>query len=394
MSRKHTKRYLMLLAAVGLLAIGANGSGTFASFNAEVANNGNTFASGTLFLHDTNGATTCASESVTSNSNLGTPFTADNGCAILFTATLPNYNTTLSTTLIAGSPITSLPVNAVPQVPAAGDELVLTSGGNSQKFYVTTAPSPSASTIQVDSQSPNFAYPATTTTVVDDAHFARLKLNNAGSLPASGIKFSLGSGGCSASSSYSTANTVGTGGASGTSLPLGTPLAAGVYLPSGSVVTISDGVNSETVHTAAAAGPGAVALTVTTLASSHVATTAITLAVSFGNTGFCSLPITVVETDFNYAHDETNQALGCAYGQSNLAGYGCTFDGISHQITNVGTSLQALTLASGGSGNNLAQLDPGGSRYFVIGVQAPTPANNAYQNKQAKFDLVWHIDQA
>jgi hypothetical protein len=390
MSRKHTKRYLMLLAAVGLLAIGANGSGTFASFNAEVANNGNTFATGTLFLHDTaNGSTTCASESATSNSNLGTPFTADNGCAILFTATLPNYSTTLSSSLTISPATTSLPVNAVSQIPAAGDELVLTSGIHTQKFYVTTAPSANASTIQVASQTANFAYPANSTTVVDDAHFARLELNNAGSLPASGIKFSLGSGGCSASSSYSTNNTVGTGGTAinGNSVPLGTALGAGIYLPSGSIVTISDGVSSETVNTTAAAGPDATSLSVTTLGFAHAAGTAITLAVSFGNTGFCSLPISVVETGSSYAHDETNQALGCAYGQSNGQGYGCDFDGVSHQITSVGTSLRALTLANG-------QFASGEKRYFVIGVQAPTLSGNTYQNKQAKFDLVWHIDQA
>ena len=53
MSRTNLKRYLMLLAAIGLVAIASGGgSGTFASFNAEVQNNGNVFATGALFLHD------------------------------------------------------------------------------------------------------------------------------------------------------------------------------------------------------------------------------------------------------------------------------------------------------------------------------------------------------
>jgi hypothetical protein len=75
MFTKTTKRYLMLLSAVGLLAIAAGGAGTFASFDAEVTNAGNTFTSGTLFLHETpDGGTTCKSEgnvtvSTTANHN-------------------------------------------------------------------------------------------------------------------------------------------------------------------------------------------------------------------------------------------------------------------------------------------------------------------------------------
>ncbi len=41
MAKTKLKRYLMLLAALGLVAIAAGGGGgTFASFNAEVANTG------------------------------------------------------------------------------------------------------------------------------------------------------------------------------------------------------------------------------------------------------------------------------------------------------------------------------------------------------------------
>jgi predicted ribosomally synthesized peptide with SipW-like signal peptide len=79
---KKTKRYLMLLVAVGLIAVAAGGSGTFATFNAEVTNTGNTFASGTLFLHDTpNGGTVCKSEDdLTNNTN--------SSCTWLFNADL------------------------------------------------------------------------------------------------------------------------------------------------------------------------------------------------------------------------------------------------------------------------------------------------------------------
>lgn len=84
MSKKRTKQYLMLLTVVGLVAIAAGGgSGTFASFSAEVTNPGNTFASGTLFLHNTKGATTCTSESNNLNVNPGTGVGGDS-CAVLF----------------------------------------------------------------------------------------------------------------------------------------------------------------------------------------------------------------------------------------------------------------------------------------------------------------------
>jgi hypothetical protein len=40
----------MLLTAVGVIAVAANGAGTFASFSAETTNAGNSFATGTLLL--------------------------------------------------------------------------------------------------------------------------------------------------------------------------------------------------------------------------------------------------------------------------------------------------------------------------------------------------------
>lgn len=83
MPKKRIKQYLMLLTVIGLVAIAAGGSGTFASFSAEVTNPGNTFATGTLFLHNTHGATTCTSESNTLNVNPGTGVGGD-ACAVLF----------------------------------------------------------------------------------------------------------------------------------------------------------------------------------------------------------------------------------------------------------------------------------------------------------------------
>jgi predicted ribosomally synthesized peptide with SipW-like signal peptide len=100
---KKTKRYLMLLAAVGLIAVAAGGTGTFASFNAEVTNTGNTFASGTLFLHDTpNGGTVCKSEDDLTNNTYAS-------CTFLFNADLTD-----------GSQTATLALNNAGTIPAAG----------------------------------------------------------------------------------------------------------------------------------------------------------------------------------------------------------------------------------------------------------------------------------
>lgn len=69
---KRVKQYLMLLAALGVVAVAlGGGSGTFASFNAEVQNSGNIFATGTLFLHNKPvGKTLCRSEDSTDGQNV------------------------------------------------------------------------------------------------------------------------------------------------------------------------------------------------------------------------------------------------------------------------------------------------------------------------------------
>jgi len=88
--RLTSKTYLKWLIVAGVLAVIGGGAGTFATFNAEVTNQGNTFANGTLFLAATpNGGTTCHSESDTI-ANSGT-------CTFLFNTTLTNGVTSTAT---------------------------------------------------------------------------------------------------------------------------------------------------------------------------------------------------------------------------------------------------------------------------------------------------------
>jgi hypothetical protein len=93
MFTKNAKRYLMLLAALGLIAIAAGSSGTFAGFNAEVTNSGNYFKTGTLFLHDTANGITCTSESASDNNNNGTGDT----CGTIFTVNTGDAGATAET---------------------------------------------------------------------------------------------------------------------------------------------------------------------------------------------------------------------------------------------------------------------------------------------------------
>jgi predicted ribosomally synthesized peptide with SipW-like signal peptide len=79
MSRTKTKRYLVLLAAVGLVAAALGGTGTFASFNAEVTNAGSSFQTGSITLSDqVNAGSVCYSSAGANNVNTG--------CSAIFTA--------------------------------------------------------------------------------------------------------------------------------------------------------------------------------------------------------------------------------------------------------------------------------------------------------------------
>lgn len=69
---------------------------------------------------------------------------------------------TLSAALSTGAPITALPVTALTTGIGAGTSLILTSGGNTQTWNVTASAAIGATSIAVTSQTPNFAYPTST----------------------------------------------------------------------------------------------------------------------------------------------------------------------------------------------------------------------------------------
>lgn len=200
MSRTKTKRYLVLLAAVGLVAAALGGTGTFASFNAEVTNSGNTFATGTLLLHDFGTTQTCTSEFDSGNLNTVTP----TGCDTLFTVpsvapgaiatanlTLTNAGSldasvikfdagtggcvnavptigTLNTAATQPGPITSLSINNLTQTLVDHTTITVTDGAFTQTFVVqtTTAGGAGPITVPVVSQPTTHTFPSSSKVTV------------------------------------------------------------------------------------------------------------------------------------------------------------------------------------------------------------------------------------
>ena len=186
---KNTKRYLMLVAAIGLLAIGTGGSGTFATFSAETSNNGNYFATGTLFLHTTKqGGNICKSELDPGNSNI-----TANGCDFLFHVTNLGVNQTQTVNLqldnagsinaskmkfalgstgcvnstpavtttsgaVSSGAQTTISVAALPQALVKGTQIVITDGTNSDTLTMNATAASAATSIDVTGSSTTHAY--------------------------------------------------------------------------------------------------------------------------------------------------------------------------------------------------------------------------------------------
>lgn len=70
---------------------------------------------------------------------------------------------TVGTLLSTGAPITTITTSALTSAIPANTTITLTSGANTQNFTVTTAAALGATSVTVASQTPNFAYPTTTT---------------------------------------------------------------------------------------------------------------------------------------------------------------------------------------------------------------------------------------
>lgn len=369
MSRKRAKQYLMLLVAVAVIAIAMASGGTFASFNAETANPGNTFATGTLYLHDNvnNGATTCTSESATDNSNVPASVGGANpgdACDVMFNVPSSQFapNGILNGSLSAGA-ITTIPVKGWDGLTSPGNiglmfsiadgaEVEISQGGNKDICTANGAAAAGATSITVHSCTLGSSYTAGAIVSSPGPFIAHLTLNNAGTIDGKDLKFQLNS------------------------------------------TSASDACK-------VTAGPS-------------------------GATTLCDhLGFDVVETDnhFTATIDPTTGditgAVGCAYGSANLNG--CNADPASYNLGGLayraGTSpgWDSLTLGSGDGTNNTRDLTgvdstvdhstgsgytqsgsgtvSGGARYFLVEIWPGNLTNND-MGASTTFDLVWHMDQS
>lgn len=98
-----------------------------------------------------------------------------NGAASVTGMCLAPVSVNLSSALSTGGPITALPVTALNGNVKSGDSIVVSSGSSTQTFTVAAASNAyvGATSITVNSATPNFAYP-TTSTVVDTATLGTL----------------------------------------------------------------------------------------------------------------------------------------------------------------------------------------------------------------------------
>jgi hypothetical protein len=187
---KQFKTILILMIVIGAVALFA-GSGTFASFSAETTNAGSSVASGTLTMSDTvDTGTACLSANAVPQLNVnpacGAVLSLTNVAPGVFGGTAqvtiqdtgsldastmflwaPQVGATLSDTLSTTGAITSLPVTSLEGTVLAGDHIVVSFGTNTQSFVASTGGTAGGATsLGVNSATPNFAYP--TGSIVSD----------------------------------------------------------------------------------------------------------------------------------------------------------------------------------------------------------------------------------
>jgi len=443
MSRKHVKQYFMLLLAIGVIAIALSGGGTFASFTAETANPGNTFATGTLYLHDSvNGQTECTSESAPNNSKVpatvgGAQPGTGHACDILFTVPSSQFATnglvnTAPAFTTDGSNSSSGPANNTPST------LTLTTG--------LTHSIPSGAVIELTDLSN--ANPDTGLTVTADVPAAATSIPVTGTLS----NFANFSSGFNLKTLYITSIAVkGWDGSASPNLGLMFGIA------DNSEVEITNGTNSDIcsanggqsatdtsvalhgctlLHTYASGdyvespGPFIAHLTLRNagtidgkdlyMALNGTSGTKCVVTGGITPTLCDDLDFSVTETNssftgaIDYTNGDVSGAEGCAYGTTGTNG--CNPDNANFPLSGVGdyatpANWDQLTLSSGGGTNNTRDLlgvdstinHPtgsgyagnlsGGARYFLVEIW-PGDLTNNDQGASTTFDLVWHMDQA
>lgn len=366
MSRKHVKQYLMLLLAVGVIAVSLSGGGTFATFNAQVANRSNTFVTGTLYLHETKTGT-CTSESASSNSNLNTSGVhLGDACDVLF------------------------------------------SGVNSSGYGLVKLTMKNAGTLDGDGLHLAFGDGATDGFTYNGC-VSSTDWEQVGSVAATnGFTTSGGTDGAGTFTDASAGDTI-------TSIHL--TAALGIALYSGATFQITDSGNTETFTTTGIVSPTATTIPVvshtTTNALSHSDPVKYSPQFNGGAGNLCSdLKLEIVEVptapdlnsvtvDPTTGNSSAPAGSTCALGGATNGTNGCDFTSASTLTSLAGsatyptfTDLSLLSNPGGNHPNTLTGMDAGASRYIAVIVAVDPTASNSVQGLQAAFDLVWNMNQS
>jgi predicted ribosomally synthesized peptide with SipW-like signal peptide len=389
MGRKRIKQYLMLLLAIGVIAVAASGGGTFASFSAEVTNANNVFATGSLILNNTHGSTTCTSainSGVSNNTN--NLNSTGHDCATLFNVAPFSY---AHAAMGAGTPaatsitLTSLTGGTIYR----GDVLTITPNSGSSFTVTTTNTTPVSSPGAVTISAPLGAT-FSSATILDGSPtaLADVTLQNAGTLAANDVVITPS--GCTASyrEGHGTLTTLAVAGNAVNGVP--TTVVGGTWSAGDPViVTDSTGTHSQTFIATGGITSGSIPVqTGQTWNYAYPATTSTVSGPQFnGNTAnsICGqLLLSITENSTASFPTAFTNASSCVYG------------GNANPVNTSACDLtQGVALSSNTATALGGTLAAGASRYFQLAVHLNSSGfDNTYQNTAGTgFSLTWHVDQ-
>jgi hypothetical protein len=425
---------------LGLMLLGAvtyfGGGGTWASFSAETANQGQSIASGTLTMSDqvnTNAACLSANGVATNNVNpsCGAALTLTNvapgvvSTGSVAQITIQNtgsidasklffwassVNATLNAGLTNAVAVTSLTVTPLEGSVTTGDSIFVSNGTHTQTFVASAPAAGGATTISVTSLAANFSYPVGTT-VTDTSSNANVNNTNCydvkttvpgtvGATKGTDLNFNPVAGNpfCAVTLIYVQETTGGFNycwlGKGSSPETVNGACTAPISVNIGSLLSTAAPITSLPVSALNGNVASGDAILVTS--GTHTQTFTATAAAFFGAT---SIPVTSATPNFAYPITST---------VVDTTSQGSLNSDTTDTITNFNTAhgstgrIQLYPVTANGTvdllaGVQLSRFNSGTySRTFRVGLYVPAPAGtnqNQLQGLSSTFGITWHLDQ-
>jgi predicted ribosomally synthesized peptide with SipW-like signal peptide len=388
MGRKRIKQYLMLLLAIGVIAVAASGGGTFASFSAEVTNANNVFATGSLILNNTHGTTTCTSainSGVSNNTN--NLNSTGHDCATLFNVAPFSY---AHATMGAGAPaatsitLTSLTGGTIYR----GDVLTITPNSGASFTVTTTNTTPVSSAPGAVTISAPLGATFSSATILDGSPtaLADVTLQNAGTLAANDVVITPS--GCTNSYREGSA-TLGAGQTIGSAVGATIPVTAvSGNWQSGDPIIVTEGTHSQTFIATGVLAGGNIPVQ-----SGQNWNFAYTTAAKVSGPQFNGNSANSICGQLLLSITENSTAsFPAAFTNASSCVYGGTTNPVNTSACDLTQGIALSTSTATALGGTLAA---GASRYFQLAVHLNSSGfDNTYQNTAGTgFSLTWHVDQ-